>query len=58
MKTIKDIPRYHYEFLKNFFKDEPQWWDSIKDDYAVLRCWAITLKQMGQYNVDVKQKPI
>jgi hypothetical protein len=51
-KNIKLIPPKHYDFLKDFFKNEPAWWDEIKDDYDILRLWAKTLKGLGWYKVD------
>ena len=54
MDGIKQIPPKHYEFLRNFFAEEPKWWDEIKNDVEALRCWAKALKEVGWYNVDDK----
>jgi len=52
MKDVRLIPPKHYNFLKDFFKDETAWWDEIKEDYTILRLWAVTLKGLGWYKVE------
>lgn len=51
-KDVKLIPTKHYNFLKDYFKDYPDCWEEVKDDYNALSCWAKTLKGLGKYNVD------
>lgn len=46
------IPQKHYNYLRDFFVKEPEWWEEIKNDIGMLRAWAKTIKALDWYDVD------
>jgi hypothetical protein len=50
------IPQKHCNYLRDFFLEEPEVWEMIKNDIDQLRAWAKALKELGWYNVDDKTK--